>query len=225
MSQTAANLIDINQVDYEIKEGILRVADVPSAFRFEKPRTRRNVWFDSECKREKSNYKKVGRNTKDVGIKESALKQYKVLLQEKRVSYFNKFNKDLFRLRTKSPKEFWALLKFSMGRKTNVKFELKPMFEHFQKLNILPSLYSEDEIQEIDVPENPVISCDFCFEEVQHAINKLSNGKAAGLDNVFPEFIKSAPRCMIELFTDFFNFILASGTVPDDWSLSIICPI
>ena len=99
------------------------------------------------------------------------------------------------------------------------------MFEHFQKLNILPSLYSEDEIQEIDVPENPVINCDFCFEEVQHAINKLSNGKAAGLDIVFPEFIKSAPRCMIELFTDFFNFILASGTVPDDWSLSIVCPI
>ena len=112
-----------------------------------------------------------------------------------------------------------------MGRKTTVKSELKPMFEHFQKVNMLPSLYSEDEIQEIDVPENPVINCDFCFEEVQHANNKLSNGKAAGLDNVFPEFIKSAPRCMIELFTDFFNLILASGTVPDDWSLSIICPI
>ena len=169
--------------------------------------------------------KKSAEIQKTLELKKSALKRYKVLLQKKSVSYFNKFNKDLFRLRTKSPKEFWALLKFSMGRKTNVKFELKPLFEHFQKLNILPSLYSEDEIQEIDVPENPVISCDFCFEEVQHAINKLSNGKAAGLDNVFPEFIKSAPRCMIELFTDFFNFILASGTVPDDWSLSIICPI
>ena len=30
---------------------------------------------------------------------------------------------------------------------------------------------------------------------------------------------------MIEHFTDFSNLILASGTVPDDWSLSIICPI
>ena len=146
MSQTAANLIDINQIDYEIKGVILRAADVASAFTFEKPRTRRNVWFVSECKREKSNYKKVCRNTKDVGTKKNALKRYKVLLQKKRVSYFNKFKKDLFRLRTKSPKEFWALLKFSMGRKTNVKSELKPMFEHFQKLNILPSLYSEDEI-------------------------------------------------------------------------------
>ena len=69
MSQTAANIIDINQVDYEIKEVIIRAADVASAIRFEKPRTRRNVWFDSKCKREKSNYKKVCRNTKDVGIK------------------------------------------------------------------------------------------------------------------------------------------------------------
>ena len=56
---------------------------------------------------------------------------------------------------------------------------MKPLIEHFQKLNILLSLYSEDEIQEIDAPENPVINCDFCFEEVQHAINKLPNGKAA----------------------------------------------
>ena len=47
-------------------------------------------------------------------------------------------------------------MKFSMGRKINVKIELKLMFEHFQKLNILPSLYCKDEIQEINVPENAV---------------------------------------------------------------------
>ena len=47
------------------------------------------------------------------------------------------------------------------------------MFEHIQKPNTLQSLYSKDEIQEIDVPENPVIKCDFSFEEVQHVINKL----------------------------------------------------
>ena len=71
------------------------------------------------------------------------------------------------------------MLKFSTGRKVNVKIELQPMFDHFQKLNFSLSLYSMGEIHEIDVPEYPAINCDFCFEEVQNSINELSNIKSA----------------------------------------------
>ena len=51
LSQTTANLIDINQVDIEIKEVILIAAEVAGATRFEKPRICRNVWFNSLYKR------------------------------------------------------------------------------------------------------------------------------------------------------------------------------
>ena len=223
--QNTADLIDFNQVDTEIKEIILRAAKVASAIRFKKQNSRRKVWFDSECQRGKSYYKKVCRNTEDVGTRKGALRIYKNILRKKRVSYFYEFNKKLLKLRTNNPKDFWALLKSSVRQNEHVKTELKPMFEHFQKLNMLPAMYSDCEIEESEGVENPVRYIAFCFEEVQQAIKKLSNGKSAGADRVFPGFNKYAPRCLVELFTDFFNSNLASGTVPNDWSLSIICPI
>ena len=41
----------------------------------------------------------------------------------------------------------------------------------------------------------------------------------------FPELFEQAPTDLYVLLTDFFNGILEKGQTPEDWSLSILCPI
>ena len=72
---------------------------------------------------------------------------------------------------------------------------------------------------------NDLINENFSFEEVLQSIHKLANNKSAGQDDIFPEFMKNLPVVFVYLMKDFFNKILNTGTVPDEWAVSIICPI
>ena len=63
------------------------------------------------------------------------------------------------------------------------------------------------------------------MQEVTACLKKMRNGKSAGHDDVLPEFLKYAHEKVITLLTRFFNKILESGVVPDDWGLSIYRPL
>ena len=54
---------------------------------------------------------------------------------------------------------------------------------------------------------------------------KIKNGKSAGLDNSYPEFIQYIPDELILIVATFFIKILDIGKVPDDWETSIYRPI
>ena len=53
----------------------------------------------------------------------------------------------------------------------------------------------------------------------------MNNGKLAGLDNIYPEFIKSIPDSLIKVMTKFFNRIQETTEVPDEWAISIYQPV
>ena len=63
------------------------------------------------------------------------------------------------------------------------------------------------------------------MEEITVCLEKIRNGKSAGHDDVFSEFLKYAHEKVITLLTRFFNKISESGVVPDDWALSIYRPL
>ena len=56
--------------------------------------------------------------------------------------------------------------------------------------------------------------------EVRSCTKKIKNGKSAGLDDIYPEFIKYVPDELILMMTTFFNKILDIGMVPDHWATS-----
>ena len=103
--------------------------------------------------------------------------------------------------------------------------ELKELHEHFQQLNTRPCYYDADENFSFNKNVNDLINENFSFEEVLQSIHKLANNKSAGQDDIFPEFMKNLPIVFVYLMKDFFNKILNTGTVPDEWAVSIICPI
>ena len=52
-------------------------------------------------------------------------------------------------------------------------------------------------------------------EEVKQSIKRLKNKKAAGLDQIRNEMLKSGARYLTTSLTKLFNFILSKGAYPD----------
>ena len=103
---------------------------------------------------------------------------------------------------------------------------VEAFFEHFKKLNSHESTNETDiGSQSESTTPNEGLNEPFCFEEIKKCINKLKCGKSAGLDNIFPEFLKYAPDPLLYTLVEFLNKILEAGVVPDEWAISYYCPI
>ena len=72
---------------------------------------------------------------------------------------------------------------------------------------------------------NEFINMDFTVSEVLNGINQLKLNKAPGIKCILNEFIIYAKDEIFEVLTTYFNLILSSGCIPDEWSIGIICPV
>jgi hypothetical protein len=70
-----------------------------------------------------------------------------------------------------------------------------------------------------------ILDADITESEVQTAIKKLKNNKAAGPDGIVAELIKLAETKVVKYLTKLFNKIFQSGTFPLEWTRSIIVPL
>jgi len=63
------------------------------------------------------------------------------------------------------------------------------------------------------------------ISEVQHAIKKLKNNKAAGIDEIPAEYLKGGGDTMAQTLTHICNLVWSGEKVPDDWKKGIILPL
>ena len=56
-------------------------------------------------------------------------------------------------------------------------------------------------------------------------MRKLKNGKAASLDGITGEIIKSGGESMIDWIWKLCNKAFVEGIVPKDWSIAVIMPL
>lgn len=66
-------------------------------------------------------------------------------------------------------------------------------------------------------PSIPVLDDPITYEELINSLAKCKNGKAPGMDGVDYAFFKSLPQNWILYMNHFFNKILATENVPNDW--------
>ena len=45
------------------------------------------------------------------------------------------------------------------------------------------------------------------------------------MDHIRNEFLKSCPKEILQIFVNFFNLILSSGLIPDEWCIGLILPL
>ena len=59
-------------------------------------------------------------------------------------------------------------------------------------------------------------------DAIYTALNKMKDGKAAGVSGIVAEMLKASGEAGLELFTKLFNIIVKEEKVPSDWEMSVI---
>jgi len=61
---------------------------------------------------------------------------------------------------------------------------------------------------------NPSLSSNFSSDELELAVSSMKPGKAAGFDDIFPEFIKNCGPATKNWIIDFMNDVLRTANLP-----------
>ena len=143
-----------------------------------------------------------------------------------------------------NPAKFWNIIKqINTCKRNNTSSDndvaLSAWMEYFkgllnQKPNVNPQFcknvneYLEIHDDECDVCQNK--KCDLLDDyvtnsEVCNCILDMSGGKAAGIDGVLVEMLKSSKHVLVRYICALFNNILKTGVYPSRWTESVLCPI
>ena len=193
-----------------------------------------NKWFDNECRtirKEVRNLLKISRRTLDDDDRDHfcrARREYKKLLKRKKKDYNYGVLTDLLNA-IDSQRDFWNKMhKISSNRKQPINnISTEKWFSHFKAL-LDKDTQSNDEItDQYCGEEDHYLNRPISKEEVQMALRKLKNGKAAGPDGIIGELIKHACKCnlVLDFLVKLFNFLFDRGIFPENWSYSVVLPL
>ena len=186
-------------------------------------------WFSQECRiarhayhnarkqynRYKSDYNK--HNLKMVS------KNYKSTISRSVRMHQNTKIKKLKNLKNSNPREILN----SSDRKKEADVSIHELYTFFKHLNT--SGNETDKIYDIDNQNEQVINEQInqtiSEQEIFQAIKQLNNNKAAGIDNIKKEHLKSTSRIMVPIYLKLFNIIFDTGIIPESWSFGSIKPV
>ena len=98
--------------------------------------------------------------------------------------------------------------------------------EHFLKVLNIQSTFDPTEIELVRVREvSDGLALPPTADEVQTAINHLSNGKAAGSSGILPEMVKVNCNLFYQCLFTLIRTVWDAGVVPQDWVDAEIVPI
>ena len=194
-------------------------------------------WFNAECRAKRKEYMSFKRKLKGSKTPEALLerkrseKEYRIFIRKTSRVYYSRLHSSLRSMNSKDPREYWRMINSSLGtgaHSTPIKSER--FLEHFRGMargSDETSLIEEDESIEVQPDEfdDRAFNDVFTEDEISAAIAKLKSNKAAGADYIINEFLRNCPRSLKGMLTRWFNLILVSGVVPEDWGIGIIQPI
>ena len=214
-----------------------------------------NAWFNSECKKIKSD---VHKYAKEHDISRSPFaeeylkleKEYNRIRQKYKRQYQTEINNKLENFYSKNPSAYWKLWKSLKHKKTNnSKLTLNDFEEYFtgqirppdtdyfdhEHMDEIDNIIKQYETGDINTPNlaeniNTDIANEICNgviteEEIKWHLRKLKNNKAAGSDNIIGEFLKYAPDNISQTLFTVFNYIFDNGKWPSKWAEGLINPV
>ena len=185
-------------------------------------------WFDESCHVEKRKYFMLKNHLKRKGEKTLAnqvCSAFKKFLSCKKREFNKLLNTKLKSLKNICPREYWKILNgCAEGKKLKERVSLEAFFEHFQKLS--ETAQGQDHEPTSTPPEpDPALNANITMKELRDFIASSSNGKASGPDGIRNEFLKNLPDEALECILEFFNKILDTGIIPEDWTIGTILPL
>ena len=194
-----------------------------------KPKKDNQDFWDNECDQIRALFlKKKNRlsaqKTKNKGEIDTLASQYKSDIKRRKRLFRKEFNNKLKNLKSTDPKQYWSIInRDPQGKHCHEKLVLDTFSEHFKKLANKEGVGHEgpehSDVTDVNLNEP------FTVEEVRIIIKNLKRNKAGGADFLKNEMLINCPDDLLPLFTDFFNIVLESGLIPEDWCLGIIMPL
>jgi hypothetical protein len=192
-------------------------------------------WYNEECKRVKSEYlyiKKRFKVSKSPGIKREMKikgKELRNICRKNKRNYEKGLHSKLKCMKNNNPKEYWNMLNSKKKSQTvNCNISLQTFTDHFKKLTESEIVTDVEFVNDNDEVMSDIycnINDPFSIDEVVKLCKSLKNNKACGNDLILNEFIKNCPHNFYVMITNFFNLVLNSGHVPEEWSLGLILPL
>lgn len=214
---------------------------------FQRPPTR-NPWYDQECREAAAAKDAAYRRTLQAGATRSVVDVYKSRRREEK-RLFKRKKRELERQECEKmessrsrydARDFYRRVKrMTQGYKsgslacrsddgnlvTDAEMVLRLWRDHFESL-LATNQNDSDEVDPLtpirdDGVEVPTPS----HTEVEVAIQRLKNNKAAGADGLPAELFKTGGNELVGCMHQLICKVWLSESMPDDWNLSMICPI
>jgi hypothetical protein len=157
-----------------------------------------------------------------------ARREYKNLLKRKK----KQFNDDLLNQllnSISSQKDFWKSMKSLSCKQMQPlnAITIEDWFVYFKSLLEKEVNDMGDMFQDQNDFDNMYFNRPISREEIQLALKKLKNKKAAGPDGIVAEFLKNAckSQMVMDYFVKFFNSLFNKGIFPEKWTESIVLPL
>ena len=208
----------------------------PKKTKFNTNHKKHKPWFGINCQNARKQYNKAHKKYCKHPSRENkqnytnASKHYKKIMN-KYINQYNKNNEDKLRnMHSKRPKDYWRYLnRINRMDKTNVDTPtIESLYQHFKKAsnNNDHDLDDSEIISKINISDqNNCLNCPINSKEIETCINKLKTNKAAGIDSIINEYIKTTKCKMLPIYTALFNLIFETGCIPRKWSEGLIIPI
>ena len=188
-----------------------------------------NSWFDTECARARTHFHRIRQRVSRLPDTEkrmqtiAAAREYRSVIRQKKLEAERQLRKKMQNLRSDNSKEYWRILK-SAGKQNRREIrsdDADAFRDHFKRLSGLGQ--DNPEGPNIEGAHENAFNRRFTVEELRKIT--LPNGKACGMDKIQNEYIRNCPDSFMEIITEFFNIILDTGLIPDEWCMAIIVPI
>jgi len=223
---------NVNRYVDEINRCILQASDcMKKNVKFIKRSCRQSTWFDKDCTDIKKELRKRLRKYRKHLLDEdkssyfSLRTEYKTLLKTKKSQY----NDKIIRTLTGSINNttvFWKTIN-SICRRPLVTNSIQPQqwHDHFKTIFQVTVVNPNTSLTSVCADGDEFLDAAISEREVTQAIGHLKRGKAAGLDNIAAQMIKSADHLLRPFLLNLFNKLLTLSIFPKQWSESIVIPI
>ena len=234
---TEATQATIENISLDLKNILIDPAKKTEMYRNNttKPKNKKpnsnKPFFNTACKTSRQEYNKFKKTlkgkpkvTKNPELNALAKKHKKLIRREKR-NFDKELNKKLITLKSTNPGEYWKIINNGKKKIKTGNIPLNTLFDHFHDLN------KSKTNANVNIPDSPIqnsnesINRAFTIDEINKHINSLKNNKSPGIDNILNEFIKYSPKELIVVIVKFFNIILDTGIIPNDWTIGVIKPL
>ena len=156
----------------------------------------------------------------------AASKKLKDTIKNTKKLYFKRLHGKLRILKSNNSKDYWNYLNKLSGRKgTECNIEIDVLRDHFKTLNNDNTHQQDADKNVFTNSDNEELNNSFTLDEIKCIIKSLKLGKACGLDKVRNEFLRKCPDELLDIFVKYFNVVLNSGFVPEEWCIGVIIPI